>query len=70
MQFLVNVPDKKAKLMQDILESISFVKVVPLDKGKGQRMRNLIEAVAELHEVNAGRRKATPLKEAVNALRG
>lgn len=56
--------------MQDILESISFVKVVPLDKGKGQRMRNLIEAVAELHEVNAGRRKATPLKEAVNALRG
>jgi hypothetical protein len=70
MQFLVNVPDKKAKLMREILESISFASVVPLTKGKGQRIMNLVEAIAELNEIKAGRRKAIPLKEALDAIRG
>ena len=68
MQFLVNVPDKKARLMQGILESISFAQTVPLTKGKAQRVMNLLEAIAELHEIKAGRRKAIPLKQALDEL--
>lgn len=70
MQFLVNVPDKKARLMQDILESISFAEVAPLTTGKAKHLRNLLEAIDELHAIKAGKRKAVPLKKVLDELRG
>ncbi len=68
MDFLVSVPKDKAKLMQGLLESISFAKVMPLTKGKAQRVSNMLEAIAELHEIKQGRRKAVPMKRVLDEL--
>lgn len=68
MEFLVSVPKDKAKLMQGLLESISFAKVLPLTKDKTQRVSNMLEAIAELNEIKLGRRKAVPMKQVLDEL--
>ena len=67
MQFLVEVPEKKGRLMKEILESISFAEVTELGKGS-RRLRNLMEAIIELRDIDAGKRKAIPLKKVLDEL--
>jgi hypothetical protein len=67
MQFLVEVPEKKGKLMREILESINFAEVTPLGKGS-KRFRKLLGALMAVREIEAGRKKGIPLKKALDGL--
>ncbi|HMQ75712.1 MAG: hypothetical protein IPM49_18280 [Flavobacteriales bacterium] len=68
MKILLEVPTSKAKMMIELLSSISFVKVAPLSKDKSRRVEDLIEAMAEVGEIKRGARKGKPLKQFLDEL--
>lgn len=68
MRIIVEVPPSKAKMMLDLLQSISFVKATPMSKEKARRIGDLLEAMTEIGEIKQGTRKGKPLKELLDEL--
>jgi len=68
MKILLEVPANKARMMLELLSSISFVKAGPLSKAKARRIDDLIEAMAEIGEIKRGTRKGKPLSQLLDEL--
>jgi len=68
MKIILDVPANKAQLMLELLSSISFVKVAPLSKEKARRVDDLIEAMSEIREIKAGKRKGKSLDKLLDEL--
>ena len=68
MKIILDVPANKAQLMLELLSSISFGKVAPLSKEKARRVDDLIEAMSEIREIKAGKRKGKSLDKLLDEL--
>ena len=68
MKILLEVPANKERMMLELLSSISFVKAAPLSKAKARRIDDLIEAMAEIGEIERGTRKGKPLSQLLDEL--
>ena len=82
MKVLLDIPDKKADSLMDVLRHISYVKVQPFDTPKNQSveeeleepskeeiLEGLKEAIHEVKEHIAGRKKLQSAKEWLAELR-
>ena len=83
MKVLLDIPDKKADSFMDVLRHISYVKIQPFDTSKNKNVEGeheelskeeilggLREAIHEVKEHIAGRKKLRTAKELLAELRG
>ena len=84
MKVLLDIPDKKADSFMDVLRHISYVKIQPFDTpqsqfveedesaepSKEEILEGLREAIHDVKEHIAGRKKLSTVKELLAELRG
>ncbi len=68
MKILLEIPDSKAASLMDVLRSISYVKAKTLTDTKAQLMEEIREAVEEMKQIRAGKKKARNAEDFLNEL--
>ena len=68
MKLLLEIKEEKAAFILELLKNFSFVKAKPLTPYKAEVMEGLNEAVKEMNEIKAGKKKAQPLSEFLDEL--
>ena len=68
MKVLVDIKDKKADFVIELLQSLSFVKVERLTPNKAQFLRELKESVKEVALAKKGKVKLQTAKDFLNEL--
>lgn len=68
MKILIEIPDNKAASLMEILNSMSHVKIKPLTEAKAILMKEIREAVEEMKEIRAGKKKARNAEDFLNEL--
>ncbi len=68
MKVLVDIQDKKAAFILELLNSFSFVKAKPITNEKALLIEEIKEAVENVQLAKQGKLKAKPLNELLNEL--
>jgi hypothetical protein len=68
MKILLDIPDKKAASLLEVLNSISYEKVKPLTDSKAILIKEIREAVEEMKLIRAGKKKARSVEEFLNEI--
>ena len=68
MKIILEIKDKKAAFIMELLKSFSFVKARPLTPYKAEVLEGIKEAVDEMNRVKAGKLKGIPAKDLLNEL--
>lgn len=68
MKVLLDIPDHKAASLMDVLKSISYVKAKPLTDTKAILMEEIREAVQEMKQIRAGKKKARNAEDFLHEL--
>jgi len=68
MKVLLEIRDDKAAFFMELLQSFKFVKTKPLSPYKAEVLEVLLNAVEEMNEIKAGKKKAQPLNEFLNEI--
>ncbi len=68
MKVLLDIKDDKAAFIMELLNNFKFVKAKPLTPYKAEVLEGLKEAVEEVNQIKAGKKKAQPLSEFLNEL--
>jgi hypothetical protein len=68
MDYLLEVPKEKQAFIDELLRGFPFIKARKLSVGKAERMRDLIDAVAEINAIEVGKRKARSMKSLLREL--
>ncbi len=61
MKILLEIPDRKAHSLLEVLKSISYVKAKQLTDSKAVLLSDIREAVEEMKLVKQGKLKARPI---------
>jgi len=70
MKVILDIKDDKAEFFMELLKNFSFIQARPLTPYKAEVLEGLKEAVEEVNQVKAGKKKAQPLSEFLNELQG
>jgi hypothetical protein len=68
MKVLLDINDDKAGFLMELLNNFKFVKAKPLSPYKAEVLEGLKEAVDEVNQIKAGKKKGQPLSEFLNEL--
>lgn len=68
MNYLLEVPKEKQAFLEELLRGFPFIKTRRLSAEKAERMGDMIEAVAEIKEIEAGKRKPRSMKALLREL--
>lgn len=68
MKLLVEVKDSKAEFVKELLNSLSFVKAKTITPEKALLIEEIKEAVEEMKQIKAGKKKARNAEEFLNEL--
>lgn len=68
MKVLLDIPDKKASSVMEVLNGISFIKTTQLTDDKALLMKEIREAVQEMKLIKAGKKKARNAEDFLNEL--
>jgi len=68
MDYLLEVPKEKQAFLEELLRGFPFIKAQKLSAEKAERMRDLLEAVAEMKDIEAGKRKPRSMKALLREL--
>lgn len=68
MKVLLDIPDKKASSVMEVLNGISFIKTTPLTDEKALLMKEIREAVQEMKLIRTGKKKARNAEDFLNGL--
>jgi hypothetical protein len=68
MKVLLDIKDKKAIHVIEVLKGLSYVKSTPISNEKALLLEEIKEAVDQLKKVREGKLKARPAKELLNEL--
>lgn len=63
MKLLLEIKDNKAAFILELLKNFKFVKTKPLTPESAQELEDLKDAVEELNQIKAGKKKAIPLNK-------
>lgn len=69
-QITIHIPDNKVSFFMELIKSLKFIKKVETEEGtsKEQILQNLQDAVEEVNQIKAGKKKAQPLSDFLNEL--
>ena len=68
MKVLLDIREDKAAFIMELLQNFEFVKAEQLTPHEAEVLEELREAVEEVNEVKAGKKKSKPLSEFLNEL--
>ena len=68
MKVILDIKDKKAAFVMELLSSLSFVKAKPLSDENAVLVDEIKEAVEELKLVRQGKLTARPARDLINEL--
>ena len=68
MKILLDIKDDKAAFIMELLRNFKFVKAEPLTPYSAEVLEGLQEAVEEVNQIKARKKKAQPLSEFLNEL--
>ena len=68
MKVLLEIKEKKVAFVMELLSNFKFVKVKEPALGKHKVLEELKEAVEEVKQIKAGKKKGQPLSELLNEL--
>jgi len=68
MKILLDIPDRKASSILEVLRSISYVKTSKLTDTKAELMQEIREAVVQMKLIKKGRLKARPVEDILHEL--
>ncbi len=68
MDYLLDVPKEKQAFLEELLRGFPFIKAKKLSMQKAERMRDLLEAVEEIRDIEAGKRKPRSMKALLREL--
>jgi tagatose-1,6-bisphosphate aldolase len=68
MKVLLDIKDDKADFVMELLSNLKFVKAEALTPYKSKVLRDIKEAVDEVNQIKAGKKKAQPLSDFLNGL--
>jgi len=66
MKVLLDIPDKKAPFLMDVLQHISYVKATPLSESKSQLLLEIKKSVNEAKRIKAGKKQSRSLEDFLN----
>lgn len=68
MNYLLEVPEEKQAFLEELLGAFPFIKTKKLSAEKAERMKNLVEAIDEIKEIEVGKRKPRSMKSLLREL--
>lgn len=68
MKVLLDIKDKKAIHLMEVIKGFSYVKATPISNEKALLIEEIKDAVEQLKMVREGKLKARPAKELLNEL--
>ena len=68
MDYLLEVPKEKQAFLEELLRGFPFIKAKKLTVEKAERMRDMLEAVEEIKDIEAGKRKPRSMKALLREL--
>jgi hypothetical protein len=68
MKVLLDIPDKKADSLLDVLRHISYVKATPLTDKKFELLLDIREAVDEIKQIKAGEKSSRSARDFLDEL--
>ena len=68
MKILLEIKENKAAFVMELLSNFKFVKVKEPTLSKNKVLEELKEAVEEVKQIKAGKKKGQPLSEFLNEL--
>lgn len=68
MKVLLDIREDKAAFVMELLNNFEFVKAIHLSPYKAEVLENLKQAVEEVNQIKARKKKAQPLSEFLNEL--
>ncbi len=68
MKLLVEIKDEKAGFVMELLNNFKFVKTKTLTPTKAQLLQELKEAIDEMNEIKAGKKKARNAEDVLKEL--
>jgi hypothetical protein len=66
MKVLLDIPDTKADSLLDVLRHISYVKTMPFSDEKHKILLEISEAVQEVKQIKAGKKRSRNVHEFLN----
>lgn len=69
-QITIHIPDNKFSFFMELIKSLKFIKRVETEEvsSKEEVLKGLQEAVEEVNQIKAGKKKAQPLSEFLDGL--
>ena len=67
MKVLLDIKDEKAPFVMEVLKNFKFVKTEPLTE-KEEILEDIKQAVKEVNQIRAGKRKGIPIEELLHEL--
>ncbi len=69
-QITIMVPDEKYPFTLDLINNLKFVKTVKptVSTGKAKFLKEFAEAIEEVKQIEAGKKKGIPLEDLLNEL--
>ncbi len=68
MKVLLDIPDKKAPAVLEVLKSIPYIKMQPLSDSKANLIKEIKESVNEMKLVKQGTLNARAIEDLLNEL--
>jgi hypothetical protein len=68
MKVMLDIKDSKADFVMELLNNLSFVKATPVSPHKKKVLRDLKQAVKEMHLIKQGKLKARNAEDILNEL--
>ena len=68
MKVLLDIKDKKAPAILEVLRGLKYVRTIPISPEKALLIAEIKEAVENLNKVKRGEMKAKTLQELINEL--
>lgn len=68
MKILLDIKDDRAAFILELLDQFKYVKAKPLTPYSAEVLEGIKEAVDEINQVKAGKKKAQPLSEFLNEI--
>ena len=68
MKAIIDIPKSKAAATMAVLQSISYLKIIPLTDEKSILLQEIKESVKEMNEIKSRKKTARNAREFLNAI--
>ena len=68
MNYLLEVPKEKQAFLEELLHGFPFIKARKLSPEKAEHLRDMVEAIEEIKDIEAGKHKPRTMKSLLREL--